>query len=131
MTRSGPRDVPFSVAYACAHLDELRTLLEESDDAAARLTRLVSALRADPRPSEAELSALVDDLHAAVQAAGDPWGVRPPAQRGPLGAAGVESVEVVYRCPLGVCAGRDADEVDRLPVRCAVTGRDLVRERLG
>ncbi|QKG19731.1 hypothetical protein [Actinomadura verrucosospora] len=131
MTTSDPRAVPFLVAYACAHLDELRTLLEETDDAAARLTRLVAALRADPRPPEAELSALVGDLHAAMQAAGDPWGMRPPQQRGSVGAAGVESVAVVYRCPLGVCAGRDADEVDRLPVRCAVTGRDLVRERLG
>jgi hypothetical protein len=75
------------------------------------------------------LDALVDAVHlAVVRATGDAWGVYGQATRHTT-LAGVAPVEIVYRCPLSVCAGRLRDEVTGL-TRCEIGGGPLRRERL-
>jgi hypothetical protein len=89
------------------------------------LPRLLTAVQAGQ-----DLVDLLDAVHAAVQAAGDARGVYGQARRG-VDAVGVESLEIVYRCPLRVCSGRDEAEVTELPPRCSISGQELPREPLG
>ncbi|WP_084508408.1 hypothetical protein [Nocardia pseudovaccinii] len=74
------------------------------------------------------VGAALDAVHAALQARGDARGLY--GHHRSAAAIGVHRLEVVYRCPLARCAGRAADEVHDDPPRCALTGRELLRERL-
>jgi len=133
--------VAFGLAYVCGHLQELRqTLQDDGTDPSTPIARLLSACRAGPPRAEDEknppirssVAELLDNLHAAVQAAGDILGVYPYGESRSAEPAGVQSLEIVYRCPLHVCAGRSASEVtDTHPV-CFVGLRmpQLLRERL-
>lgn len=127
----------FGLTYICGHLAEISTDLgDDSSDPDTPLQRLLAALQpctgrpaalsaADP----SELATLVDAVHlAVVRATGDAWGVYGQVTRHTT-LAGVAPVEIVYRCPLGVCAGRLRDEVTGA-ARCEVGGRPLRRERL-
>jgi hypothetical protein len=117
------------LAYVCGHLAELRDdLHDDGSDAASPLRRLVTAMQSDPF-DPVGVAGLVETLHiAVVRATGDPWGIIGHANRHGT-VAGVAQIEIVYRCPLGRCAGRLRDEVTG-PARCAISGRELLRERL-
>ncbi|GAB7186770.1 hypothetical protein ATKI12_6601 [Kitasatospora sp. Ki12] len=116
------------LAYVCGHLDEIRaTLGDDGTDASAPLPRLLTAIQASPRQDVANL---LDALHAAVQAAGDAPGVYGQADLRGIDAVGVESLEIVYRCPLRVCSGRDESELTQFPPRCSISGQELPRESL-
>jgi hypothetical protein len=118
-------DTTGALAYVCGHLDELRDLLGEEGN--ALLERLQIAVRARADPGE-----LLDLVHSAVQAAGDERGVYGHEERSGIVAAGIASVEIVYRCPLKRCAGRVRTEVREFPPRCPLSPgeAELVRERL-
>jgi hypothetical protein len=48
-----------------------------------------------------------------------------------LQPAGIEAVEITYRCPIRRCAGRGRDDiVDSSSLRCGISGQELRRERL-
>jgi hypothetical protein len=121
----GGVDMTDALAYVCGHLDELRDLL--GDEGNALLEQLQAAVQASADPGE-----VLDRLHTAVQAAGDVLGVRGHGERSGVVVAGVASVEIVYRCPLGRCAGRVRSEVREFPPHCPLSpgGAELVRERL-
>ncbi|WP_427919084.1 hypothetical protein [Streptomyces sp. cg40] len=127
----------FGLAYICGHFAEIRTDLgDDSSDPDTPLQRLLAAVQPHTGQSAAlsgadpsGLEALVDAVHlAVVRATGDAWGVYGQATRHAT-LAGVAPVEIVYRCPLGVCAGRLREEVTG-PARCEVGGGPLRRERL-
>src|SRR5450755_986448 len=112
--------VAFGLAYACGHLAELRqTLQDDGSDPSTPIARLLSACRAGLPPADdgknpdrqPSLAELLDDVHAAVQAAGDILGVYVYDESRSVEPAGVQSLEIVYRCPLNLCAGRSASEV--------------------
>ena len=127
------------VAYVCRHLDELRTLLnDDGTDSSAPLTALVAALRgqAPSQPSGVgqagpSIAGLLDQVHAAAQAAGDALGVYGVGVRS-SGQTGMEPLQVVFRCPLQRCAGRPADRVTGPQPVCTVSQDrlPLTRERL-
>jgi hypothetical protein len=127
------------LAYVCRHLDELRTLLnDDGTDPSAPLTELVSALQGQA-PSRSSgggqagpsIASLLDRVHTAVQAAGDALGVYGVGVRS-SGQTGMEPLQVVFRCPLRLCAGRPADRVSGPQPVCTVSPArlSLVRERL-
>ena len=64
------------------------------------------------------------------QAEGDVLGIYGHSARAPVDAVGVESLEVVYRCPLRKCRGRTDDEVEEHSPRCSISGAALIREHL-
>jgi hypothetical protein len=128
------------LAYVCRHLDELRTLLDDDGtDPSKPLAKLVTALQGqaaaqqptDGGQSRPSVAGLLDQVHAAVQAAGDALGVYGSGVRSG-GQTGMEALQVVFRCPLGRCAGRPADRVAGPPPVCTVSpaGLPLIRERL-
>ncbi|MGS2646643.1 hypothetical protein [Streptosporangium sp. LJ11] len=115
------------LAYVCHELALLRA--ELGDNPALR------ALPAAARSAETtpkELVQLLDVVHEAViRATGDSWGIYGNLNRHPGELPGVESLEIVYRCPLGRCAGRLREEVRTFPPTCDLAdGRRLDRERL-
>jgi hypothetical protein len=133
--------VAFGLAYVCGHLAELRQTLQDNGcDPSTPISRLLRVCRAGPPPaddrkntdSQPSLAELLDEVHTAVQAAGDILGVYVYDESRSVEPAGVQSVEIVYRCPLNLCAGRSAREaVDAHPV-CSLGHRlpELLRERL-
>lgn len=115
------------LANVCGHLDELRQLLNDDDgDEASPLYRLLAAVRT--RQSKQVVAELLDELNEAVQEAGDMAGIFGfDVSRGD--DAGLDALEIVFRCPLGRCAGRaDADR----QLFCALSPArlPLLRERL-
>ncbi len=123
------------VSYVCAHLDELRvTLGDDGTDSSTPLAQLLTALRVIPgqgdQADRPDLLQLLDAVDKAVRRAGDAWGTYGPADRYGGDAVGVQSVAIVYRCPLRQCIGRSDAEVTSFPPRCEISGRDLLRERL-
>ncbi|MEU2855649.1 hypothetical protein [Streptomyces syringium] len=113
-----------ALAYVCSHLAEIReTLGELSKALLRRLERALEAVTA-----EQDLAEALDELHRALQRAGDAPGVY--GYRLPFNAAGLTSLQIVYRCPLQRCAGRSSADVTQFPPRCAISGRELLRERL-
>ena len=125
------------LAYVCANLQEIRSLFgDEGAGPAAPLPRLLAALQALPgsggqEASKEQIPELLSEVHTALQAQGDALGVfgHSGRVRG-LDAAGVESLEIVYRCPLKVCTGRDEAESSQFPPRCSISQAELMRERL-
>ncbi|GLV99151.1 hypothetical protein ADK52_12170 [Streptomyces sp. WM6372] len=116
------------LAYVCGNLAELRGTL--GADPSGPLPRLEAVIRTGPAQGGPDLAALLDDVHSALQVAGDALGVYGQSDFRGVDAAGVESLEIVYRCPLRVCNGRDEDEITEFPARCSVSGRELPREAL-
>ncbi|WP_369214222.1 hypothetical protein [Streptomyces flavofungini] len=121
-----------ALAYVCGHLTEIReTLGEQGQEPLRRLEAALgsasgSALGADT--AEEDLPAILDALHRALQRAGDAPGVY--GYRHPFSAAGLSSLQITYRCPMQRCAGFSRREVTEFPPRCAISGRQLPRERL-
>ncbi|GAA3908882.1 hypothetical protein GCM10023084_71370 [Streptomyces lacrimifluminis] len=113
-----------ALAYVCGHLAEMREMLGEQGE--ALLGRLEGALEDDA--AEQDLAAVLDELHRALQRAGDAPGVY--GYRLPFNAAGLSSLQIVYRCPLRRCAGFSRAEVTEFPPHCAISGGELLRERL-
>jgi hypothetical protein len=114
------------LAYVCTHLDELRQVLhDDGHDAGSVLALLLAALR-DGKPVAQPL----EDVHQAVQRAGDELGIYGEHRTRSAEAVGVAPAEIVFRCPLGKCLGRSFDEVAQFPPHCVVNGAELVRDRL-
>src|SRR5579859_6599109 len=92
------------LANVCRALAELRQLLrDEGDDQTSVLSQLLAAVRA--RESDQVVADLLDELNEAVQDAGDMAGIFGfDTSRGE--SAGLETLEIVYRCPLRRCTGR-------------------------
>ncbi|QIB44486.1 hypothetical protein [Streptomyces aureoverticillatus] len=116
-----------ALSYVCGHRDELVALLDEDVTA----LRAVEAVVGRPPVDDVSLTALLDALHAAVRRAGDSSGVYGAVGRSVM-SAGVADLDVVYRCPLQLCIGRSAHEVDGEEPRCqfAPGAMALIRERL-
>jgi hypothetical protein len=114
------------LANVCGQLDELRQLLNDADDEASPLSRLLMAVRT--RKPEQVIADLLDELNEAVQDAGDMAGIFGfDVNRG--NDAGLDALEIVFRCPLRRCAGRA--DAGRQPF-CALSPAHLplLRERL-
>ncbi|TDB91942.1 hypothetical protein E1264_00290 [Actinomadura sp. KC216] len=129
--------VEAGLAYVCANFGEIRALLEdEGAGETMPLSQLKAALQDRQKPdrqgpSREHVPELLNAVHLAVQARGDVLGVFGYGGfRSVMGADGVESLEIVYRCPLKACAGRDEAEVSEFPPRCSISGVALVREPL-
>jgi hypothetical protein len=116
------------LAYVCANASDLRSILEEKcPDSAPVLESVLAAVRDGKAVTQ-----LLDELHQALQRAGDELGVYGEyggQDRGPE-AAGTERMEIVFRCPLKKCMGRPFDEVTQFPPHCSVSGAELIRDRL-
>jgi hypothetical protein len=116
------------LAYVCANLTSIRgDLQRDGVDPALVLEPLLAAVR-DGKP----VTELLEAVHQAVQRAGDSLGIfgyYGVQYRGP-GAVGTEPMEIVFRCPLGKCMGRQFAEVTQISPHCSVSGAELVRERL-
>lgn len=137
------RQVARGLAYVCGHLQELRKLLnDDGTDPAKPLTRLVSAIEAagavaSSQPSSAgtptggDIAALLRQVHASVQHAGDVVGIYGYSRRG-TAQSGMEALQIIYRCPLQRCAGRLEDSVTELNPKCTMSpnGLPLIRDRL-
>jgi len=127
------------LAYVCRHLDELRTLLDDDGtDPSAPLTELVTALQgpAHSQPQDGgqagpSIAGLLNQINAAVQAAGDALGIYGISVRS-SGQTGMEALQVVFRCPLRRCAGRPADRFTGPQPVCTFSPArlPLIRERL-
>jgi hypothetical protein len=117
-----------ALAYLCDNLVEIRAVIGEEGPLAA----LMSALHDNPgSPSPpADLARLLDAVHRQLQAAGDAHGLYGSSTRSGVYAPGLESLEVVYRCPLTMCAGRDEQDVSTVAPRCAIGAAPLIREVL-
>jgi hypothetical protein len=122
MPGEGADSSPVDLAFVCARIPEIRTALGPAG--VPPLQGLTEAVQRgdDLRPA-------LDAVHRALLAAGDALGVYGHGSRG-LEPAGVESVEIVYRCPLRKCAGRDRAEFLRSSQLCEIGGERLLRERL-
>ncbi|MCX4529286.1 hypothetical protein OG982_26930 [Streptomyces sp. NBC_01551] len=122
-----------ALAYVCQRLDYLDGLLSPAQGTGGdspELRSLTDAVTAAQRPGLSELRGLLQALHQAVQAAGDPLGVwQAPAQRSLHlpGISGDTPFEAIYLCPLGRCAGRRPDRATVFPLICTLTGRELER----
>lgn len=117
---------PAALAYLCANLQEICDALgDDGSDPTTPVAKTLAAVAADDAP--ATIAAL-NTLHAALQHIGDALGVY-GSLRG-LSPTGIRGLEVIYRCPLGRCTGRDRSQaVDDAPV-CAISGKQLRREVL-
>ena len=123
------------LASACERLETIRRDLRRSSGQELQqdpepLQRLVEAFR-----SGSDLAAPLQGLHDALLNAGDPtgvWGHVQPGSRG-VSLAGNDPdmpFEVVYRCPLGRCAGRSPDNTTIFPLMCALSGKELIQKTL-
>jgi hypothetical protein len=119
--------VAAGLSYVCGHIDELRAELgDDGTDPGSPLQVLLAAMRSER--SAADMATFVEAVHVAVvRATSDPWGIFGDSSRG-YELVGVDPIEIHYRCPKGLCAGRSRDEVIGV-ARCAVTGQKLLRER--
>jgi hypothetical protein len=119
------------LSYVCSHLDELRELLHDDGILPLRpLGRLLGVLRAGP--ARDDVVAPLDAVDEAVRQAGDPYGVYGPVSTRRGDPSGMESLQIVFRCPLHLCTGRTASEVGRSVPVCSVSPQQLPldRERL-
>ncbi|MFC8663162.1 hypothetical protein [Streptomyces sp. NPDC057199] len=122
-----------ALAYVCRRLDYLRRLLAPEQDTSGgppELRALTNAVTTAQRPDRDTFQDLLQALHGAVQAAGDPLGVwQEPKERSLHlpGASGGAPFEPLYRCPIGRCAGRRPDKSTVFPLTCTITGRELER----
>jgi hypothetical protein len=122
-----PESVADALARVCADQAEIREQLEETGEVAV-LNQLVAAVQsaADPR-------AQLEELHLALQRAGDALGLYGP-QRG-TGLPGVRAaglgaarpVEVAFFCPRGDCTRTWRPEPDSgtSAARCSLYGEPL------
>lgn len=128
-------DISGALAYVCRRLDYLRRLMSSDPVPGhdpSELRALISAVTAPQQPSLGELQDLLRTLHQAVQAAGDPLGVRQTSAGRSLHLPGIGSgpFEAVYQCPIGRCSGRRPDQSTVFPLTCTITGRELQRKIL-
>lgn len=121
-----------ALTHVCTHLDEIRAELHDpGTDPATPLQRLLAALSPGAATAPADLAELLAAVHTALMAAGDPYGIYGDTARiGGGDLIGVETVEIVYRCPLARCTGRMWSEVTEAAPVCSVSGAELLRERL-
>lgn len=117
--------VSAALAYLCLHLPEILDALGEDTTSLERLRSLLDAVDRVDRDALAEA---VDAVHLALRARGDAVGLY--GHRRNLDLAGVSGFDIVYRCPLRLCNGCAAGEVDHDTARCTLSGRPLLRERL-
>ncbi|WP_063057494.1 hypothetical protein [Nocardia sienata] len=118
--------VAAGLAYLCGHLEDIRSVLgDDGADPGSPLNRLLAVVRSG---SATGFGVALEAVHTALQARGDARGLY--GHHRSATPIGVRHLEVVYRCPLARCMGRTADEVHDDPPRCALTGRELLRERL-
>ncbi|MGV9633337.1 hypothetical protein ACWDO0_04095 [Nocardia rhamnosiphila] len=114
------------LAYLCEHLEDIRSVLEDDgSDHGTPLNRLLAVVHSD---GVTDLGVALDAVHTALQAGGDARGLY--GHHRAATPIGVHHLEIVYRCPLARCTGRTAAEVHDDPPRCALTERELLRERL-
>jgi hypothetical protein len=118
------------LAVVCDKLTDIRTCLEEDGDVAV-LDRFLEAVRAG-----GPTAAALDDLHAALQAAGDEVGIY-SGTRGDTGAGpaphGIgpsRPAEVIYLCPVRRCSRYWWPDSPAPPPVCALAGEPLRAERL-
>ncbi|WP_447035811.1 hypothetical protein [Streptomyces sp. DSM 118878] len=122
-----------ALAYVCRRLDYLRRLLTPDQDMGGdppELRVLTDAVAAAQQPDPSAFQNLLQVLHEAVKAAGDPLGVWHASAQRSLhlpGASGGAPFESLYRCPIGRCAGRLPDQSTVFPLTCTITGRELER----
>jgi hypothetical protein len=122
------------IAYVCEHLVEIRSRLARVGGAST-LERFLEDLRAD-----SDVSALLDEIHFALQAGRDPLGVYGHTiSSGPRrSASGSRSpglgvpvpAESVYLCPGGRCNRWWLPDERPTPPECEVYGQQLRRDRL-
>lgn len=115
------------LAYVCRRLDDISGLLPKKKQ--ALVSQVLAAVRAGQDPAGP-----LQALHIALQVAGDHlgvWGHR-GEPRGPnmTGINRHQPLEPFYPCPLSRCSGRQVDQSTVFPLVCAITGRELRRERL-
>ncbi|MGQ4380274.1 hypothetical protein ACN6K9_003646 [Streptomyces sp. SAS_267] len=128
---TGSARVAAGLAYVCGNLDDLTAVLGTADPSGP-LPQLTAALRALPGqngPGQ-DLADLLNQVHVALQAAGDASGAYGQTDFRGVDVAGAESLEIVYRCPIRVCRGRDEAEIATFPAHCSISGRELPREIL-
>lgn len=123
-----------AVARVCAEEPQIRACLERAGDTSP-LDRLIAAVH-----EGGEVSARLDELHAALQRCGDALGVFGPSRRGggfrsarPVGMGDPRPVEVVFLCPRGTCSRywrpNPAEPPSTAPT-CQIHGEPLRWERL-
>ncbi|TDO48604.1 hypothetical protein EV643_107234 [Kribbella sp. VKM Ac-2527] len=121
-----------ALAYLCAHLAELRSLLPDED--------LSDRLQAAVRGGGQQIDDLLERIHAELQANGEPlgiWGSLPGAGTGrglqPAGI-GTQSAlgpdEVVYLCPTGACSRYWWPRARATVPQCEIDRQSLRRDRL-
>ncbi|MGI5170233.1 hypothetical protein ACQEU3_38355 [Spirillospora sp. CA-253888] len=134
------------LAYVCSHLDQVRAALGEAVPAVGAgegvdaLMRMSALLGDQQKPDHRdrdgmtafrqEVAELLDTVHTALQVRGDALGIYGHETRGGIDAVGVERFDIVYRCPLQMCLGRDETEVSQVSPRCSISGQALIRQRL-
>lgn len=123
-------DTAAGLAYVCSHLPELRGLLgDDGSESGTPLGRLLAACGGS-RPA-ADIAPLLGEVDAALRALTDGMvGVQGFGEGRGTSWSGLEPLEYVYRCPLGRCTGRLGSEVAEVRPLCAISRRELVRERL-
>lgn len=116
------------LAYVCTHFEELLELLgDDGRDPSTPLARLRAARGADAT----QAARLLAEVDAALRAATDGFASIYGAGQGRARElSGLEPLEIVFRCPLRQCTGRHGSEVAVARPVCAISGRELVRERL-
>ncbi|MFF0744992.1 hypothetical protein ACFYVL_31785 [Streptomyces sp. NPDC004111] len=123
-----------ALGYLCENLEEIQN---DNDSVSEPLSRLLPLLRANarqlgtPSPDDRQhIADLLNAIHEALQAGEDALGLFGHAMRSPVDAVGVDSLDVVYRCPLALCTGRLEREITGALPRCSVNGAELRREHL-
>ncbi len=125
-----------ALAWVCAKEPQIRARLEGAGADTSPLDRLTAAVR-----DGGEVAELLDELHTALQQAGDALGVFGHTRRGevffclarPVGMGDPRPVEVVFLCPRGSCSRRWRPDPAALPSplpRCLLHGEPLRWGRL-
>lgn len=123
------------LASVCERLETIRRDLrrgsqEEQQQDPAPIRRVMEAFL-----DGGDLADPLQGLHTALLKAGDPtgvWGHVQPSSRSVSLVGNTPDVpfELVYRCPLGRCAGRSPDNTTIFPLICALSGRELIQKTL-
>ncbi|MER0242745.1 hypothetical protein AAHZ94_12070 [Streptomyces sp. HSW2009] len=119
------------LAALCAHLAEIREILQERLGGDETLAQLLAAAQ-----DGGDLSEPLAVLHAVLQADGDPQGLDGYSGTGPgtrsLRPAGIspQSGELVYVCPASRCTRYWWPQATTSVPHCALSGTSLRRERL-
>ncbi|WP_284743904.1 hypothetical protein [Amycolatopsis sp. RTGN1] len=114
-----------AVAYVCRNEEHIRAGLVADGADTAALDAVLTCLR-----DGGDLTAALDALHATLRECGDTLGILGHRLRQVLPGVGDGPVEIVYLCPRGWCSGRRRPRPDEFPLRCAITGEGLRREKL-